>query len=134
MSPVGGDKVLPLAMIQNGDTHVSALVPSGKVTPHATYYMRRERSVMGNSVPSLGELEAAIKPITLSTPLAGTHNERVTSRPPNESVLAVIVRFSCSHRIGNPGSTIHWYSPTREQGYKGHLEGTAYFGWKRTRL
>jgi hypothetical protein len=92
MSPVGGDKVLLLATIQNGDTHVSALVPSGKGTPHATYYMRRERSVMGNFVPSLGELEAAIKPITLITPLAGTHNERVTSRPLNESVLAVIVR------------------------------------------
>ena len=30
---------------------------------------------MGRLVPSLGELEAAIKPITLNTPLAGTHNE-----------------------------------------------------------
>lgn len=134
MSPVGGDKVLPLAMIQNGDTHVSALVPSGKVTPHATYYMRRERSVMGNSVPSLGELEAATKPITLNTPLAGTHNERVTRRLPNESALAVIVRSFVSHRVGNSGSTTHWYSPTREQGYKGHLGKHHLLGWRGTRL
>jgi len=54
MSPVGGDKVLLLAIIQNGDTHGSALVPLGNGTPHATYYTRRERSVLGRFVPSLG--------------------------------------------------------------------------------
>lgn len=88
MSLVGGDKVLPLAMIQNGDTHVSASVPSGKLTPHATYYMRRERSVMGKFVPSLGELEADTKPITLNTPLAGIHNERVTRQTAEPSCFS----------------------------------------------
>jgi hypothetical protein len=75
-------------MIQNGDTHVSASVPSGKLTPHVTYYEKREGSVMGKFVPSLGELEADTKPITLNTPLAGTHNERATRQTAEPSCFS----------------------------------------------
>ena len=75
MSPVGGDKVLLLATIQNGDTHVSALVPSGNPALHPRCYKRREGSVVGRLVPSLGALNAVTKRIALNTPLAGTHNE-----------------------------------------------------------
>jgi hypothetical protein len=67
--------VLLLAMIRQGDTHVSASLPSGKVAPHPSCYKRRARSVVRKLRPSLGELEAVIKQITLNTPLAGTHNE-----------------------------------------------------------
>jgi hypothetical protein len=67
-----------LAMIRQGDTQVSASLPSGNLAPHPTsYYKRRARSVVRKLCPSLGELDAVTKQITLNTPLAGTHNEGV---------------------------------------------------------
>jgi hypothetical protein len=52
---VARSKPLPLAMIRQGDTQVSALLPSGNGAPHPSYYKRRERSVVRKICPSLGE-------------------------------------------------------------------------------
>jgi hypothetical protein len=38
--PVAGSKVLLLAMIRQGYSQISALLPPGKGTPHLSYYKR----------------------------------------------------------------------------------------------
>jgi hypothetical protein len=55
MGLVARPTVLLLAMIRQGYTHVSALLPSGNSAPHQSYCRRRERSVAGILIPSLSE-------------------------------------------------------------------------------
>jgi hypothetical protein len=106
---VAGSKALLLAIIRQGDTHVSASLPSGKWPPHQSYCKRRTGSVAGRSHPSLGELDAATKQITLTTPLAGYRNEGV---PTDSAPMAGIgiLDHGFHGRAGNPGSTAPWDS------------------------
>jgi hypothetical protein len=103
-------------MIRQGDTHVSALLPSGKNAPHpSSYYKKREGSVVRELRPSLGQLEAAIKPITLR-PLAGTRNEGA----PIETLQCVglqalwLARLEGQHEPGILVQRLGWDSLTRD--------------------
>jgi hypothetical protein len=61
--------------VQHGYTKGTPSVPSGKFAPSPSHHKRRSGSVVGGLFPSLGELDAATKRITLNTSLAGIHNE-----------------------------------------------------------